>query len=237
MLINNAYNKMEELKSQEQTLSAKEIKKKNKIYSRRPETALKKIERKIVKSIIYAFYKIVFRIKKENEQNVPTNEPIIICANHLNIWDAVGIVIFTKRPVRFIAKKEVFENSFANWLLHLFDAIPIRRGMRDLEAMKISLKALNDGEALGLFPEGTRKGLSKGAKIQNGAAYMAMKAKVKVVPVGIRGSFKPFTKVTISYGTPIDFTKYENKNPEKEDLSKATKDIMESIIMLTKQGK
>ena len=98
-------------------------------------------------------------------------------------------------------------------------------------------KALKNGEAIGLFPEGTRKGLEKGAKVQNGAAYMALKAKVKVVPVGIQGTFKPFTKVKLVYGKPLDFSKYDAKNPEKDNLELATKEIMDNIIMLTKKGK
>ena len=215
----------------------KEIKKEEKIYAIRPETTWKKIERAVIKKLIYAFYKIVFRLEKVGEENVPMEGPVILCANHLNTWDAVGLVTATKRRIRFIAKEDLFHNSFLNWIAHVFDVIPIKRGMRDMEAMKRNLTALKNGEALGIFPEGTRKGLEKGAKVQNGAAYMALKTKVKVVPVGIQGTFKPFTKVTLNYGKPIDFSQYENKNPEKEDLEKATKDIMDNIIMLTKKEK
>ncbi len=216
----------------------KKVEKKNKrIYSRRKETIVKKIEKVVVKFILKTFYRITFRIETINQDNVPTDEPIILCANHLNIFDAIGIVMFTKKPIRFIAKYEVFENKFANHILHLFDAIPIKRGKRDLESMKICLKALKDGESLGLFPEGTRKGLAKGAKVQNGAAYMAMKTKTKLVPVGIQGSFKPFTKVILNYGKPLDFSKYEEELPEKDKMEKATKEIMDNIIMLTKKEK
>lgn len=216
----------------------KKTEKKNKrIYSRRKETIVKKIEKVVVKFILKTFYRITFRIETINQDNVPTDEPIILCANHLNIFDAIGIVMFTKKPIRFIAKYEVFENKFANHILHLFDAIPIKRGKRDLESMKICLKALKDGESLGLFPEGTRKGLAKGAKVQNGAAYMAMKTKTKLVPVGIQGSFKPFTKVILNYGKPLDFSKYEEELPEKDKMEKATKEIMDNIIMLTKKEK
>ena len=215
----------------------KDKKKEEKIYKIRPETTWKKIERAIIKKIIYAFYKLAFRIEKVGEENVPMEEPIIICANHLNMWDAVGLVTATKRRILFIAKEDLFNNGFLNWIAHVFDVIPIKRGMRDMEAMKRCLGALKDGKALGLFPEGTRRGLEKGAKVQNGAAYMALKTKVKVVPVGIQGSFKPFTKVILNYGKPIDYTQYSDKNPEKEDLDRATKEIMDNIIMLTKKGK
>ena len=215
----------------------KEKKKEIKIYSVRPETTWKKIERATIKALIYAFYRILFRIEIINKDNLPLNEPCIICANHINYWDAVGLVVTSKKRIRFIAKEDLFNSSFLNWLAHIFDVIPIKRGKRDLDSMKICLKALKNGETLGIFPEGTRKGLAKGAKVQNGAAYMAMKAKVKVVPVGIQGNFKPFTKVKLNYGKPLDFSNLNKANPEKDNLEIATKEIMDNIVMLTKQEK
>ena len=209
-----------------------EKKNEERIYKVRKETAWKKFERVVIKGLLHAFYKIVFRLKKVNEENVPTDESVILCANHLNTWDAVGLVVCSKRRIRFIAKEDLFNNRFLNWIAHIFDVIPIKRGMRDLDSMKICLKALKNGEALGIFPEGTRRGLEKGAKVQNGAAYMALKTKVKVVPVGIQGSFKPFTKVTLNYGKALDFST-DDKIPEKEKLEVATKEIMDNIIMLT----
>ena len=224
-------NKQEENTSKEEE---KKLKQQKKIYSIRKETTFKKIERETARVIIKTFYKIVFRVKTKNMENVPQNEPVIFCANHLNIFDAVALVLFTNRPVRFIAKYEIFENKFANWLLHLYDAIPIRRGMRDLESMKICMKALKQGDSLGIFPEGTRRGIEKGSKVKNGAAFMAVKTNTKVVPVGIQGSFKPFSRVTLNYGKPLDFSKYDSEYPEKDKLELATKEIMDNIIMLTK---
>ena len=200
----------EEIKKVDDEKAKKQLEKKNKkIYGRRKNTWVKSVEKVIIGAVLRTFYRITFRLDTINQENVPTNEPIILCANHLNIFDAVGIVLFTKKPIRFIAKYEVFENGFANHILHVFDAIPVRRGLRDLESMKICVKSLKDGESLGLFPEGTRKGLAKGAKVQNGAAYMAIKTSTKVVPVGIQGSFKPFTKVTLNYGKPLDLSNFE----------------------------
>lgn len=214
-----------------------EKKKEEKIYKIRKETPWKKFLRATIKVIMHGFYKIVFRLEKINEENLPMDEPVIVCANHLNTWDAVGLVVCSKRRIRFIAKEDLFNNGFLNWLAHIFDVIPIKRGMRDMEAMKICMKALKNGETLGIFPEGTRKGLEKGAKVQNGAAYMALKTNVKVVPVGISGSFKPFTKVTLNYGKPLDFSKYDSKYPEKDKLDEATKEIIDNIIMLTNSAK
>ena len=215
----------------------KDKKKEAKIYRIRPETPWKKFARTVVKGILYGFYRIVFRIEKINEENLPLDEPTIVCANHLNIWDAVGLVVSSKRRIIFIAKEDLFNNAFLSWIGHLFDVIPIKRGMRDMEAMKRCIKCLKNGQTIGLFPEGTRRGLEKGAKVQNGAAYMALKTGVKVVPVGISGSFKPFSKVYLNYGKPLDFSQNKDKIPEKEQLNEATKQIMDNIIMLTNIGK
>lgn len=215
----------------------KDKKKEVKIYRIRPETPWKKFARAVVKGILYGFYRIVFRIEKINEENLPLDEPTIVCANHLNIWDAVGLVVSSKRRIIFIAKEDLFNNAFLSWIGHLFDVIPIKRGMRDMEAMKRCIKCLKNGQTIGLFPEGTRRGLEKGAKVQNGAAYMALKTGVKVVPVGISGSFKPFSKVYLNYGKPLDFSQNKDKIPEKDQLNEATKQIMDNIIMLTNIGK
>lgn len=108
----------------------------------RPETTWKKIERATIKAILHAFYKVVFRIEKINEENLPMEGPVIVCANHLNTWDAIGLVTASKRRIRFIAKEELFHNKFLNWFAHVFDVIPVKRGMRDIEAMKMNLTAL-----------------------------------------------------------------------------------------------
>ena len=212
----------------------KNKKKESKIYSIRKETPWKKAERAVIKALIHAFYVVVYRIKKVNFENLPQEGPIIICANHLNYLDALGLVTAINRKVYFVAKEDLFNNGFFNWLAHIFDVVPIKRGMRDMDAMKRCLTILKNGEVLGIFPEGTRRGLERNIKVPNGTAYMAIKTNTQVVPVGIKGSFKPFTRVTLNFGKPIDFSKYNSKNPGKDDLDMATKEIMDNIIMLTK---
>lgn len=206
----------------------KDIKLEKKIYKPRKETTWKKFVRRVVKVFLATLYRIAFRIKITGD--VPKDGTYIICGNHINYLDAAAIVLFNKRKVNFVAKEDLFKHSVLFWLGHLFDAIPIKRNMQDIDAMKRCLKVLKNGELLGIFPEGTRKGMEKNVKAKNGAAYMAIKAKVKVIPVGIHGTFKPFSRVYINYGKPIDVSKYG-----KEDLDKATEEIMEQIVMLTKK--
>ena len=199
-----------------------------KIYKVRKENAWKKFVRKIVKGFLSFVYRIAFRVKISGD--VPKEGAYILCCNHINYFDAAAIVLFNKRKVNFVAKEDLFEYEALRWLGHLFDAIPIKRDMQDIEAMKRCLKVLKNGELLGIFPEGTRKGMEKNVKAKNGAAFMAIKSKAKVIPIGIHGTFKPFSKVYVNYGQPIDLSQYD-----KEQLDEATDKIMQDIIMLTKK--
>ena len=199
-----------------------------KIYKVRKENAWKKFVRKTIKGFLSLVYRIAFRVKISGE--VPKEGSYILCCNHINYLDAAAIVLFNKRKVNFVAKEDLFMHRSLMWLGHLFDAIPIKRDMQDIEAMKRCLKVLKNGELLGIFPEGTRKGMEKNVKAKNGAAFMAIKSKAKVIPIGIHGTFKPFSKVYVNYGQPIDLSQYD-----KEQLDDATDKIMQDIIMLTKK--
>lgn len=208
----------------------RDIKLQKRIYKVRKETSWKKFVRGIIKGILRTVYRIAFRVKITGK--MPEDGAYIVCANHINYLDAAAIVLFNKRKVNFVAKEDLFKHGILMWLGHLFDAIPIKRDMQDIEAMKRCLKVLKNGELLGIFPEGTRKGMAKNMKAKNGAAFMAIKSGVKVIPTGIHGTFKPFSKVYINYGEPIDLSEYKN---QKDKLDEATDKIMETIVMLTKK--
>lgn len=192
--------------------------------------------RKIIKGFLHFLYLIVYRVKKVGEENIPAEGAYILCGNHVHALDAPAVVVCTKRKVDFLAKEELFENKILNWLGNMFDVIPVKREKQDLESMKRCLAVLNKGGILGMFPEGTRKGMEKNVKVKNGAVFMALRTGVPVIPVGIQGSFKPFTKVKLNYGKPLDFSQYKSKSPEKDVLDKLTNEIMENIIRLTNES-
>lgn len=211
----------------------KELEKK--IYAIRPENTRKKVVRKITKSFLAGLYLLAFRIEILGTENLPKQGGYIICGNHVNTLDAAAIVLLSKDKIRFIGKYDLSRFGLIRWLAHLFDIIPIKRNTQDMEAMKRSLKALKNNEILGIFPEGTRNGIDKQVKAKNGAVFMAMRAGVPIVPVGIQGTFKPFTKIVLNYGKPITLEQYNMQN--KEDLETATKVVMDDIIMLTNKKK
>lgn len=191
--------------------------------------------RKIVKAILHFLVLIVYRVKKVGEKNLPKDGKYIIFANHVHALDAVAMVVTSRRKIIMIAKEELFKNPIIAWLGRTFEVIPIKRGTGDIDAMKKSIKALKNGDVIGIFPEGTRNGMKKGVKFHNGGTLMALKTGTKIIPVGIQGSFKPFTKVKYNYGKPMDFSQYEDQKSDKEVLNIITNEVMQEVIRLTNE--
>ena len=194
---------------------------------------LKKIARGVVKSAIYIYCKIVYRVKIIGKENVPKKGAVIICANHRSFLDPPLVEVTCGRFARFLAKEELTKNKFLAFLGIVFDAILVKRDSKEVIAIKESLKALKEGQCLALFPEGTRNGLEKGEKVKDGAAFFAVRSGVKVIPCGIKGGEKGNKKVTITYGKPLDYSKYKGIK-DKEKLDEVTKEIMDSILELVK---
>ena len=95
--------------------------------------------------------------------------------------------------------------------------------------MKNALRVIKEKKILGIFPEGTRNGLAKQQKVKNGAAYFALSTGAKVVPVAIKGNFKPFRKITVTYCKPLDFSHLKGQKSDKDVLENVTNEIMETI--------
>lgn len=186
--------------------------------------------RAIIKFCVRIFTLFLFRVKTVGQENIEKDKPYIMCANHTSNWDPTLLFAHTKRQVFIMAKQELFKNAFIYWLAKKVKVFPVKRGKQDIESIKTSLKILKDNQILLIFPEGTRNGLQKRGKIQNGPAYLATRAGVEVIPVRIEGNFKPFRKVTLYYGKPLDFSKYQSQKPEKETLESISEEITKSIF-------
>lgn len=191
--------------------------------------------RVIVKFLVRIFTLVVFRVQTYGQENIEKDKPYIMCANHTSNWDPPILYTATKREMYMMAKEELFRNKFIYWFANKTNIFPVKRGKKDIESIKKSIKVLNDNKILAIFPEGTRNGIIKNGKIQNGPAYLAARTGVQVIPVKIEGNFKPFTKVRIYYGKPLDFSNYKSKKPEKETLDLISNKITEEIFGDLKQ--
>ena len=191
--------------------------------------------------IIKFLYKILSKIRYKEEvigkENLPKEEAAIICPNHVHFLDGPTLIANSKRKINVLAKEELFKNKFLSNCLRMLGMYPIKRGSADIEAIKVSLKILKNNELLMIFPEGTRNGMAKGVKPKNGAVVMAIKAGVPIIPVGIIGNFKPFRKITMKIGKPIDYRSYKDKVKDKELMTKLTEELMKKIVKLTNDAR
>lgn len=186
--------------------------------------------RVIIKWCVKIFTIILFRVKTYGQENIEKDKAYIMCANHTSNWDPPILYTATKREMYIMAKEEMFVNKFVYWFAGKMNVFPVKRGRQDIESIKTSLKVLKNNKILAIFPEGTRNGIKKNGKIQNGPAYLAARSGVEVIPVRIEGNFKPFRKVKLYYGKPLDFSKYQSKKPEKETLDLISEEITKAIF-------
>ena len=192
--------------------------------------------RVIIKFIFKIFAIILYRPKIVGKENLPKDGGALLCPNHISTLDAAVIVAMFKRKVNVLAKEELFKNGFLCWIADLFGIYPVKRGKADMQAIKISLTLLKRNELLLMFPEGTRNGMAKGIQPKNGAVLIAATAGKPIIPIGIQGSFKPFTKVIVNIGKPIDYSKLKEEVKDKEQASELTKDLMKEIVHLRDQN-
>ena len=191
-----------------------------------------KMIRAIIKFFLNLFFSIYFRIEKHGEENLPEGA-YILAPKHISNWDPPVIVAKMKRnDIYVLAKQELFVNKFVKFLAKEVKALPVKRGAHDTTVIKQSIKILRDKNILLVFPEGTRNGIEKNGKIHSGAVVMANMAKVPIVPVGIKATYKPFSKIVINFGKPI---KPKEKKLEKDEIDNIAKELMDNMIKLTNE--
>ena len=194
----------------------------------------------------YFLLPIYARVRVIGAENMPATGPVIIASNHLNDVDPGILCTRIDRVLVFMTKVELFKIPLLAQFLRAYGAFPVRRGEADLGALRLASAALAEGKALVIFPEGTREGPPELlAKAHPGAALLALRHEVPVVPVTIQGSGvlqmpKMFlrvdrrVRVTLTIGEPFVLEKPARLNAEA--VEEGTRRIMERLAALLPEG-
>ncbi len=172
-------------------------------------------------------FKIRYKLVVHGNTNLPET-PLVICANHINLWDPILLAIIFDRPIRFMAKKELFDNKFLGFLLNKFGAFPVDRDNVNIKTIKDSIKLVKDNEVLGIFPEGTRVKKVSEENMKTGVAMIASRAGADVIPVFINSNYKFRSKVEVFVRDKIAISSFDDVS--KDIRNKAiTRAIYENI--------
>ena len=153
-----------------------------------------RIAYQIVRFIVTTFCRVWCRMTVEGGENVPAEGIFIVAPTHRSILDTPIASGVTRRRLRFMGADKYWKNKAFGRLLTALGGFPVTRGSADREALKRSIAVLQAGEPLVLFPEGERKVGPIVQPLFDGATYIAVKAGVPIVPVGIGGSERAMPK-------------------------------------------
>lgn len=179
----------------------------------------------------------LYRIDRLGSELIPTSGPVVLAANHESILDPFFLATVTPRPVHFFAKAELFRIPVLRQVLEGLGGIPVQRGADMGRAVEAGVAALERGEALGIFPQGTCLPY-RNRRFQRGAARLALATGAALVPVllvGTEQSIQPrthrigFPQVTIVVGEPIAV---ERQEPTRRAAVALTDRLEQSIADL-----
>jgi 1-acyl-sn-glycerol-3-phosphate acyltransferase len=167
---------------------------------------------RVVRNLLFLINRAVFRITIEGKEHIPTEGAFVLAPVHRSFLDFALVSSVTQRRMRYMGKDSLWKFKPLGWFISTLGAFPVHRGAADREALRRSIEIVEAGDALVIFPEGTRRSGPVVDDLFEGAAYVAARAGVPIVPVGIGGSEaaqakgkrlpRP-TKVHIVVGAPI----------------------------------
>jgi 1-acyl-sn-glycerol-3-phosphate acyltransferase len=188
----------------------------------------------LVGLLTYLPVRLLFRLRARALENIPEGGAVV-AANHISNLDpwAVGLPLFPRRTLRFMAKSELFWFPLGPFIAGA-GAFPVRRGEGDVEAIETAAELCRQGELVMMFPEGTRrrKGLRKRRqpRAHTGAARIALEAGVPLVPAAIAGTdqIMRLGPLRVVYGPPIPLDDLREDDP-REAAPEATDRLMAAI--------
>lgn len=193
------------------------------------------VGRVLVRMIVF----ICTRCQIRGRENVPKHGPLLVASNHINMADPPILAISLGRTTIFMAKEELFRSKFIAYFIRGFGSFPVHRGQLDRQAMRDAEEVLARGQALVMFPEGMRSHVGQLRSGFPGAALIASRCGVPILPVGITGTENVIggwwwlhrPRITVNIGVPFHLPPTNGK-VNRAELAEHTNLIMVRIAGL-----
>ncbi len=203
------------------------------------------------RNVLYPLSHALYRPTIEGRQNVPHHGGVVVASNHLSFIDSFAIPLASPRQVRFLAKAEYWNGPGVGGALRkgFFSAvgmIPVDRGSTSAaqESLDQALEVINEGDAFGIYPEGTRSRDGRLYRGRTGVAFLALTARVPIVPVALSGTvdvqpvgarFPRLARVGVAFGPAIHVAQRYDGVPQGKARRQVTDEVMAAIAALSGQ--
>jgi 1-acyl-sn-glycerol-3-phosphate acyltransferase len=167
---------------------------------------------RVIRLIVLGFAKVFWRLTVSGQEHLPKTGPFVVAPVHRSNIDTPLVAMVSSRRLRFMGKDSLWKHQPWKWFLSALGGFPVHRGSADREALRRCIEVIEGGEPLVIFPEGTRRDGPLVEELFDGAAYVATKTNVPIVPVGIGGSERAMprgsrglrpVKIHIVVGAPL----------------------------------
>ena len=183
-------------------------------------------------------------LRAYGRDRVPANGPLVLCFNHFSWLDPWALGSVCPRTIYYVAKQEAHDNFLIGPFIRFFGTLSIRRGESDREAIRLMREVVRRGDALGMFPEGTRQAREPGP-VRSGAALIAVQEQIPVVCGAIHGTqdwrLGNFHPVSIAFGEPIDVSHHPRNSKgyraASEEIQRELRRLWEFLVLLHEQGR
>jgi len=175
---------------------------------------------------------VLRRWEVRGASNLPMEGGVVLVANHVSYWDPVVVGCAINRRIHFMAKSELFDIPVLSTIIRALGTFPVRRDKSDRAAIRTAIKLLEEGHVVGVFPEGTRSHSGELLKPHLGAAMLALKAGVPMLPVAVRGTKGFWGKIMVNIGKPQLYK--AGIKTSRADLENISNNVMAQIAALLK---
>lgn len=174
----------------------------------------------LAKAILVPSFRLLLRLQGIGGEDMPRSGPLLLASNHRSFLDPLVIGVLMRRPIYYVAKRELFRRRWQAWLLGSLGAFPIDRGASDEEAMATAKQILLRGDCVLIFPEGTRVRPGPLGAPRRGVGRLALETGAPVMPVAVLGTeqvrdgwrLRP-SKVRVRFGRTSRFPRVGEVSP------------------------